>query len=118
MKIKENWSENLKSQVCVYQIERAAQERKVKKKWFQQKDTKKTIYDFFLSVIKLIHYEIPTVEKKNTKKKSKLKLLKNVVREFCLWSLSWNNEKVRTFPSFCEVLVPPRFCCLFSCCPP
>ncbi len=40
MKSKENWSENLKSQVCVYQIERAVQERKVKKKWFQQKDTK------------------------------------------------------------------------------
>jgi hypothetical protein len=34
---------------------------------------------FYLSVIKLIRYEIPTGEKKNTKKKSKLKLLKNVV---------------------------------------
>jgi hypothetical protein len=35
----------------------------VKKKWFQQKDIKKKQYDFYLSVIKLIHYEIPTGEK-------------------------------------------------------
>ncbi len=43
MKSKGNWVKNLKSQVCVYQIERAVQERKVKKKWFEQKDTKKNV---------------------------------------------------------------------------
>jgi hypothetical protein len=67
MKSKGNWVENLKSQMCMYQIERAVQERKVKKKWFQQKTPKKNNMIFYLSVIKLIHYEIPTVEKKNTK---------------------------------------------------
>ena len=44
------------------------------KQWFQQKDTKKKIIRFIiLSVIKFIHYVIPTVEKKNTKTKYKLK---------------------------------------------
>jgi hypothetical protein len=44
------------------------------KKWFQQKDTKKNIIRFIiLSVIKFIHFVIPTVEKKNTKTKYKLK---------------------------------------------
>jgi hypothetical protein len=63
MKSKENWVENVKSQVCVYQTERAVQERKVNKKWFEQKDTKKNNKIFYLSVIKLIHYEIPTPKK-------------------------------------------------------
>ena len=44
------------------------------KQWFQQKDTKKNIIRFIiLSVIKFIHYVIPSVEKKNTKTKYKLK---------------------------------------------
>ena len=63
----------------MYQIERAVQDRKVKKNGFNKKTPKKNNMIFYLSVIKLIRYEIPTGEKKNTKKKSKLKLLKNVV---------------------------------------
>ena len=83
MKSKENWVENWKSQVCVYQIERAVQERKVEKKVFNKKTPKKNKMIYYLSVVKLIHYEITTGEKKNTKKMLKLKLLKIVVREFC-----------------------------------
>ena len=51
MKSKENWVENVKSQVCVYQTERAVQERKVNKKWFQQKDQKNKQYDLFFYLL-------------------------------------------------------------------
>ena len=55
--------------MCVYQIERTVQDRKVKKNGFNKKTPKINNIIVFLSVIKLIHYEIPTVEKKNRKKK-------------------------------------------------
>ncbi len=68
MESKGNWVENLNSQVCVYQIERTVQDRKVKKNGFNKKTPKKNSMIFFLSVIKLIHYEIRTVEKKYKKR--------------------------------------------------
>ena len=41
MESKGNWVENLNSQVCVYQIERTVQDRKVKKNGFNKKTPKK-----------------------------------------------------------------------------
>ncbi len=40
MESKGNWVENLNSQVCVYQIERTVQDRKVKKNGFNKKTPK------------------------------------------------------------------------------
>ena len=84
----------------MYQIERAVQDRKVKKNGFNKKTPKKNNMIFYLSVIKLIHYEIPTGEKKNTKKMSKLKLLKIVVREFCFGLCNGTTRKIVLFPLF------------------
>ena len=52
----------------MYQIERAVQDRKVKKNGFNKKTQKKNNMIFYLSVIKLVHYEIRTVEKTIQKK--------------------------------------------------
>jgi hypothetical protein len=64
-----NWVEYLRSQVCVYQIERTVslRDRNFKKSAFAKKTPKKKRF-VILSVIKFIHYEIPTVKKMNTKK--------------------------------------------------
>jgi hypothetical protein len=66
-----------------------------------------------MSVIKFIHYKIPTVEKNNTKKKYRLKPCKNALRKFFFGRSHGTTRKILVFPlffKFCSkkaVLPPP-----------
>ncbi len=53
-----------------------------------------------MSDIEFIHYVIPTVEKKNTKKQCKLKSPENVLRKIFFGRCHGTTRKIRGFPLF------------------
>ena len=75
-----------------------------------KRHSKKNICFVILSVIKYIHYEIPTVEKKNTKKEQKPKLFKNVLKKFFSGLCHGTTKKIALFLPFCHF-------CSKNCCP-
>ncbi len=62
-----------------------------------------------MSVIEFIHYVIPTVEKKNSKKQCKLKSPENVLRKFFLVFLMLQQE-ISEVSLFFLSFVPKKSC--------